>query len=696
MKNQDTLRNLLLAGAVFVFIMAIGPALLPPPPKPPVESAAVPSESPADAPAVLPASKPETATAPTEKASVYVAVEDDAERTFELGAALADGASDRGGRDDPFRTKLVLSNVGASIDTALLSDHAATVRSHERYRLLAPLSRADGKTFRSLGIDKINIDGVDVELAGKKWRTAGVRDDSWGGETGQSIAFELDLRKDDVPSLRLTRTWRLPKQTEKSGRHDLHSEISIANLTDQPRRVIVTYHGGLGLHQDRAAEDRVVDYALRDPQGRIAGTRVTNLTAHQSAQAKVMFALTPSEPDKRLSWAATGNTYFTCTVAPLASDGKSTANDLAEASLIDADADLITTDDATIRFITTSAAVPAGGTTSFPAAIYLGEKDGHAFRAQPDYAERNYYFQISAGFGWCTFGFLVEVMIWLLNTLFFLVRDFGVAIIILVLLVRAMLHPLTKKGQINMVRMQHKMSELAPKIEELKKKFGNDKARLNQEMMKLNINPAGQLLTCLPMFIQMPIWVALFLSLSNNILMRHEPLHLTWIHDLTAPDALIPFSQAFVIPLVGWHLNGFNLLPILVSVFMYLQQKTAPKPPQNPNMSEEQRQQQEMMQKMMPMMSIMMLFIFYNMPAGLNLYIMFSSLFGWIEQVHIRRHIKQREAEGTLHKTPTKPGPTFGDDDRKPGKPSFLEKLQKMAEEAQKNQMSKKAPKPRR
>ena len=182
-----------------------------------------------------------------------------------------------------------------------------------------------------------------------------------------------------------------------------------------------------------------------------------------------------------------------------------------------------------------------------------------------------------------------------------------------------------------------------------------------------------------PMFLQMPIWVALFLSLSNNIGMRHQPLHFTWIHDLTAPDALYTFSSP--LPLIG---ESFNLLPLLVAVFMYLQQKLQPKPKPNPNMSDQQRQQQEMMQKMMPMMSIMMLIFFYKMPSGLNLYIMFSSLFGTLEQIRIRKHIKEREEKGELNKAPRKGNDSPGG--RKPGKSSFFERLQKMAEEAQKSQ----------
>lgn len=701
MGKQDTLRNLLIAGAVFLLIMSVGPALFPPaPPRPQVDPTVAPV-TPAlpspDQPTDLGKSPP-TTDAAKPAGSTLVAVEAESVTTLEMGAASDNVTQDRARPSDPYRMRLVLTNVGAAVESATLTDHAATLGSPERYQLLAPATRLNGSIHRSLSIDKINVDGVDLALHDKKWRTEGVKDALPGStEEGQYVSFTLDVHKDDAPVFRLQRSYRLPKQPTKLGRHDLHSEIAVVNLSETPHRVIITYRGGLGVPQGDPRDDRVIDVGLQTAPGHVSGARkVQTEVTTKAGQNVPLYTPSSTAPDQRLSWAATGNTYFTCTLAPLAPDGKAVAATLAEVSAFDADGDAATGDDATLRFITIPANLAPKETIQYATAIYLGEKDGHAFRDQPDYRERNYYYQITQGFGWCTFIWLVEVMIWLLNSLYFVVRDFGVAIIILVLIVRALLHPLTKKGQVNMVRMQHRMGELAPKIEEIKKKFANDKVRMNQEMMKLNINPAGQLMTCLPMFIQMPIWVALFLSLSNNILMRHQPLHLTWIYDLTAPDALYTFSTPLIVPLVGWRIASFNLLPILVSVFMYLQQKTQPKPPANPNLSAEQRQQQEMMQKMMPMMSIMMLFIFYNMPSGLNLYIMFSSLFGWLEQIRIRKHIKEHEAAGTLHKAPRKP-----EDDseigrpRKPGKPSLLERMQKMAADAQKSQHTQRA-KPRR
>jgi YidC/Oxa1 family membrane protein insertase len=442
-------------------------------------------------------------------------------------------------------------------------------------------------------------------------------------------------------------------------------------------------------------DDRFIDIGIRNGTGRVQGTRKPLLRSERDGPDTSLYRMGADQSASRLVWAATGNTYFTCTIAPLDTKGEDGPHYVAQVSAVDLDGDLTTSGDVTVRFVTTSLQLFPGDSRFLPAEIYLGEKDPVGLKNVEPYAARDYYFQIKSGFGMCTFGFLVELMIWLLNTLYLGVRDYGVAIIILVLIVRTLLHPITKKGQVNMVKMQKRMGDFAPKLEEIKKKYGNDKAKLQQETMRLyreeGINPAGQLLGCLPLFLQMPIWVALYLSLSNNIRMRHEPFLFTWVHDLTAQDALYAFSSPLTIPLVGWQLESFNLLPLLMALFMYIQTKSQPRPEPNPNMSEQQRAQQEMMQKMMPMMSIMMLIFFYKAPSGLNLYIMFSSMFGWIEQKRIRAHIKEQEAAGTLLKPKVKSEEPKRR--KRPDEMSFLEKLQKMAEDAQKARPTKPTPK---
>ncbi len=713
MDKQDTLRNLLLAAGVFMLIMAIAPALLPAPSKThPVDTTAGAGSvnedgapRPAGSTPTVGAAEPAGESAVQDKADEWSVDEAQSETTSRLGAAT-DSLDDPS--TSPYRMILVLSNQGASVERARLSDHAARLHTAERYELLAPVDRPDGTFARSLTVEKVNVDGTDVALDDALWHGGSVETtneaDGKGkgkGEAGldqatMSIKYWIELRHLDKPTLRLTRVFTLPAQPSGAHRHDLRIDLTIENLSTDPHEVVVTYRGGLGIPQaNPRMDDRAVDYGVVLEGERVTGTRKRASVVARGGSSSVSLYRSTGDDAGRFAWVATGNTYFTCTIAPLDDQGHDNPNYVAAVSAIDIDPDNGETSDVTTRIVTARKRLAPGSRASYPAEVYLGEKDPGGFRTIPDYVERNYYFQIEAGFGWCTFGFLVRLMISVLNGLYFVVHDYGVAIIILVLIVRLLLHPITKKGQVNMVRMQQKMGEFTPKLEELKRKYGNDKARLQQETMKLyrenNINPAGNVLGCLPMFLQMPIWMALYLSLSSNIRMRHQPFLFTWIHDLTAADALIPFSTPITIPVVGWHLTSFNLLPLLVSLFMYLQQKSQPKPKPNPNMSEQQRGQQEMMQKMMPMMSIMMLLFFYKMPSGLNLYIMFSSLFGWIEQKRIRAHIKEQEEAGTLFKKPAKP--VTEPVRKRPGDMTFFEKLQKMAEDAQKAQAKRATPK---
>ena len=693
MQKNDTLRNLLIAAAIFYAVVLISSRLMPPPaasPEPLPGAAQVegrPSAVPADQ---IPGAS--TPPAPTGAVSDGYAVNEAPEaQLIELGASPEAWTTGHP-RLASFRSALTLTNVGAAIEIAATTDHAEVLHRSERYRLLSPVQTADGHTLRSLAIDRINVDGVDVLLADRKWQVGAVRnglqaDAAPSGESGHSAEFSLVITKDGQPALRLVRSYQLPEQPESLMRHDLLAGLRIENLSAVAHKVIVSYHGGVGTPtSDPRSDDRFVDQGIAVTDTAVIGTRHAYVSLIGKPAAMEIFRPSSAEPQKRFSWAATGNHFFTCTIAPLTPDGQDKPAYIAEVSAYDRDANAETTQDIILRFVTAPVSLEPGQSMSYPADVFLGEKEVDGFRKVDTYVARNYYFQISASYGSCTFSWLVELMIWLLNVLHAVVRDFGVAIIILVLIVRTLLHPITKKGQVNMVRMQHRMQEMAPKIEEIKKKYANDRARMNQEMMKLDINPAGQLFTCLPMFIQMPIWIGLWISLSNNILMRHEPFLFTWIRDLSAADALYTFSAPIIVPVFGWKIAAFNLLPFLLSITQYAQIKLQPKPKPSPNMTDEQKRQQEMMQSMTPIMVGMMFFIFYNAPSGLNLYVMASSFFGTIEQWRIRTHIREHEAAGTLHKpkreraiNPTAEGGAAG-----PALPGWVQRLQKMAQDAQK------------
>ena len=185
-----------------------------------------------------------------------------------------------------------------------------------------------------------------------------------------------------------------------------------------------------------------------------------------------------------------------------------------------------------------------------------------------------------------------------------------------------------------------KMSKLAPKAEEIKKKYANNKAEMNKQMMALyREQGASPLMGMLPMFVQMPIWIALWSAVYTSIALRGAEFLPFWITDLSAPDAAYTFPKALVVPFFGWHIASLNLLPILMGVAFYLQQKLMPTQTgavSNPQME----QQQKMMKILMPLMFPLFL---YNGPSGVNLYIMASTFAGVIEQYVIRKHIQEKE-----------------------------------------------------
>jgi len=251
------------------------------------------------------------------------------------------------------------------------------------------------------------------------------------------------------------------------------------------------------------------------------------------------------------------------------------------------------------------------------------------------------------GCSFCTFSWLSLAMMWMLQNLSWVARgNYGVAIILLVVMVRLCLHPLTKKGQVSMMKMQ----KLAPAMKKLEEKYKDDKEALNKEKMRLfKEGGAGQFLGCLPMFLQMPIWIALWTGINAAIELRHSAFLPVWITDLAAPDALVTWP-AITVPLLGWQITSFNLLPILLTVAMYLQAKLNPSMTgQTATATPEAQKQQKMMRVMMP---VMMLLIFYKAPSGLTLYIMASTFFGVAEQFVIRKHIREKEAtEAALETT---------------------------------------------
>jgi YidC/Oxa1 family membrane protein insertase len=249
---------------------------------------------------------------------------------------------------------------------------------------------------------------------------------------------------------------------------------------------------------------------------------------------------------------------------------------------------------------------------------YIGPKRYSVLKAAGNNMEGVMEFETIGAFSWMNW--LMEpsrkALLWSLNLFHGIVHSYGIAIILLTLVIRILFWPLTHKSTESMRRMQ----ELQPEIKAIQAKYKKDPQRMQQETMKLykekKVNPMGG---CLPMFVQIPVFIALFTVLRNAIELRYAGF--LWIADLSAPENLLMGKVPFV--------HSLNILPLVMSASMVWQQKmTTPATAATP----EQQQQQKMMMIMMP---LMMLFFFYSMPSGLVLYWTTSNLL-MIAQTGIR------------------------------------------------------------
>ncbi|HEY6984088.1 membrane protein insertase YidC [Reyranella sp.] len=212
-----------------------------------------------------------------------------------------------------------------------------------------------------------------------------------------------------------------------------------------------------------------------------------------------------------------------------------------------------------------------------------GESSSHLFagakivRVVDAYRDKYGFERFDLTIDWGWFWFFTKPMFWLLEWLYAQIGNFGVAILVLTVIVKAVFFPLANKSYAAM----SKMKALQPEMEKLKQRYGEDKQRLNQEMMQLyrreKVNPAAG---CLPIVVQIPVFFALYKVLYTTIEMRHQPFF-GWIKDLAAPD---PLTILTGFGLFHWHvpefLHFFNIgiWPLIMGVTMFLQQKLNPAP----------------------------------------------------------------------------------------------------------------------
>ena len=307
-------------------------------------------------------------------------------------------------------------------------------------------------------------------------------------------------------------------------------------------------------------------------------------------------ATDPWEGEHSMDWIAVKNKYFTQILTPgtMAKRGeiravrKPTRSESAASDIRDGRVELERVGAALVmeeQIISPSESVEWGYS------CYIGPKKLSALRELADHKVD--VMQL----GWL--GSIGKILLTMLNGIYSVIPNYGLAIIILTFIIKFIFWPITHKGMQGMRRMQ----EMQPEMNAIKEKYKDDRQRQQQEMARLwkehKINPIGG---CLPMIVQIPVFIALFTVLRSAIELRFAQF--LWISDLSEPEQL--FSLGFSLPFLGEY---FNLLPILMAVTMWLQQKMTP--------SGGDAQQQKMMAIVMPIMIFVML---YNFPSGLILY----------------------------------------------------------------------------
>ncbi len=250
--------------------------------------------------------------------------------------------------------------------------------------------------------------------------------------------------------------------------------------------------------------------------------------------------------------------------------------------------------------------VAAGTTATITTNLFTGPRDQSVL----DYAESKIPgIAETIDYGW--FWFLARPMLWLLNAIHSIVMNYGIAIIIMTILLRMLMWPLTRKSYVSMAAMQ----KMQPEMQRIQKLYANDKMRLQMEMMKLyQTHKTSPMSGCLPMLIQIPIFFALYKALLVSVAMRNA--HFLWISDLSAMDP-------------------YFILPIMMGATMWIQQRL-----QSPKTSGNGNDVAAQTQRMMRWMPILFTVMFAWMPAGLVLYWTVSNIFGIIQMEMIKRKNK--------------------------------------------------------
>ncbi len=382
--------------------------------------------------------------------------------------------------------------------------------------------------------------------------------------------------------------------------------------------------------------------AVRDVAVRFVGKPGVITSGLKVADGKLDHPSSVIAPGTPLSFAGVDALYFASAVIPVqAGPGVTDAPSLAEVRPLAvgqppaARKKLV---DVTSRLVSQDIVVPNGGTVAHRYRIFAGPK-------RPELLAR--YGAAGSGmddlvyYGW--FGWVARPMIAILHAIHAVIGNYGIAILLLTVIVRGAMFPVSRKQALS----SQKMQELQPEMKVINEKYADDPAKRTQATQELwkkhNYNPMGG---CLLVFIQLPIFMGLYRSLATDVELRQAPLFspmIRWCSNLAAPDMFWNWS-AYLPPFLtspeGWLGPFLNIFPLITIGLFLWQQKLFMPPPAD----EQQKVQQQVMNYMMWFMALM----FFKVPCGLCLYFITSSLWGIAERLWMPKTLPAKAGGTTV------------------------------------------------
>ncbi|MCU4654093.1 membrane protein insertase YidC [Roseibacterium sp. SDUM158016] len=537
---DDQNRNLILATALSMVVILVW-FLLFPPPEPPVDPNAIPAETALqdgtgeNIALTPPPAGTDTATVPTETAMTEVALDESARIQIET-PSLEGSISLRGGR----------------IDDLSLREYRETIEEDAPIvRLLAPTGGAEPYYALYGWAPAGDLDFEEVPGADTPWQLeSGERLTPetpvtliW--DNGAGLVFRRTVAVDENYMFRITQTVENTGDTEV--RLAPYGIVARHGLPDDLQNFFILHEGVV----------RKVDGQLDE----IGYDNVTELdfVERERALAEVV-------PVEQNGWIGFTDKYWMTTLIP--GDGQP----FTSVTRYVASADIYQTE-ARLPVIS----VAPGATGEVTTQLFAGAKEWETIR---DYQNEGGIDRFIDSIDWGWFYFLTKPMFWLLHNLNLLIGNMGLAIIALTLIVKAVLFPLAYKSYASMARMR----ELQPEMEKIKERAGDDRQKLQQEMMELykkeKVNPASG---CLPILLQIPIFFSLYKVIFVTLELRQAPFF-GWLRDLSAPDpssiinlfGLLPYDSPEPGSLMALIFIG--ILPLLLGISMWLQQKLNPQP----------------------------------------------------------------------------------------------------------------------